>query len=135
MSVTSRVRSLFHQSVSVGALAAAFMSIAPAEAQATPAFPAGGVIPTTVYADTQGIGSVIAAQFAVDDYAAKLGVKAEVVSADHQNKVDVGATIACNWYEVQGVDGIKSLASSPAFCAGHRPATPPCGPTGPRHRP
>jgi branched-chain amino acid transport system substrate-binding protein len=67
---------------------------------------------TTVYADSQGIGSVIAAQFAVDDYAEKLGVKAEVVSADHQNKVDVGATIARNWYEVQGVDMIMDLPNS-----------------------
>jgi branched-chain amino acid transport system substrate-binding protein len=67
---------------------------------------------TTVYADSQGIGSVIAAQFAVDDYAAKLGVKAEIVSADHQNKVDVGATIARNWYEVQGVDMIMDLPNS-----------------------
>lgn len=67
---------------------------------------------TTVYADSQGVGSVIAAQFAVDDYAAKLGVKAEVVSADHQNKVDVGATIARNWYEVQGVDMIMDVPNS-----------------------
>jgi branched-chain amino acid transport system substrate-binding protein len=67
---------------------------------------------SSVYSDTQGIGSVIAAQFAVDDYAAKLGVKAEVVSADHQNKVDVGATIARNWYEVQGVDVIMDLPNS-----------------------
>jgi branched-chain amino acid transport system substrate-binding protein len=67
---------------------------------------------TTVYADSQGIGSVIAAQFAVDDYAAKLGVKAEVVSADHQNKVDIGVTLARNWYEVQGVDMIMDLPNS-----------------------
>lgn len=67
---------------------------------------------STVYADSQGIGSVIAAQFAVDDYAAKLGVKAEIVSADHQNKVDVGATIARNWFEVQGVDMIMDLPNS-----------------------
>jgi len=67
---------------------------------------------TTVYADSQGIGSVIAAQFAVDDYAAKLGVKAEVLSADHQNKVDVGATIARNWYETQGVDVIMDVPNS-----------------------
>ncbi len=67
---------------------------------------------TTVYADSQGIGSVIAAQFAVDDYAAKLGVKAEVVSADHQNKVDIGVSIARNWYEVQGVDVIMDLPNS-----------------------
>jgi branched-chain amino acid transport system substrate-binding protein len=67
---------------------------------------------STVYADSQGVGSVVAAQFAVDDYAAKLGVKAEVVSADHQNKVDVGVTLARNWYEVQGVDMIMDLPNS-----------------------
>src|SRR5262249_4554152 len=67
---------------------------------------------STFYSDTQRIGSVIAAKFAVDDYAAKLGVKAEVVSADHQNKVDIGATIARNWYDVQGVDVIMDLPNS-----------------------
>jgi branched-chain amino acid transport system substrate-binding protein len=67
---------------------------------------------STVYADSQGIGSVIAAQFAVDDYAGKLGLKAEVVSADHQNKVDIGATQARNWYEVQGVDMIIDVPNS-----------------------
>jgi branched-chain amino acid transport system substrate-binding protein len=67
---------------------------------------------STVYADSQGVGSVIAAQLAVDDYAEKLGVKAEVVSADHQNKVDVGVTIARNWYETQGVDVVMDLPNS-----------------------
>src|SRR5215475_682744 len=67
---------------------------------------------SSVYADSQGIGSVIAAQFAVDDYATKLGLKVEVVSADHQNKIDIGATIARNWYEVQGVDMIIDVAQS-----------------------
>jgi branched-chain amino acid transport system substrate-binding protein len=72
---------------------------------------------STVYADSQGIGSVIAAQFAVDDYAGKLGVKVEVVSADHQNKVDIGATIARNWYEVQGVDMIIDRSAQFGGCA------------------
>src|SRR3974390_1733985 len=67
---------------------------------------------TTVYSDSQGIGSGSAAQFAVDDYAEKLGVKAEVVSADHQNKVDVGVSLARNWYEVQGVDVVMDLPNS-----------------------
>jgi branched-chain amino acid transport system substrate-binding protein len=67
---------------------------------------------STVYSDSQGIGSVIAAQFAVDDYAGKLGVKAEVLSADHQNKVDFGASLARNWYDVQGVDMIIDVPNS-----------------------
>src|SRR5213595_289416 len=46
---------------------------------------------SSVYADYQGIGSVIAAQMAVDDYAQKLGIPVEIVSADHLQKPDVGS--------------------------------------------
>jgi branched-chain amino acid transport system substrate-binding protein len=67
---------------------------------------------STVYSDSQGIGSVIAAQFAVDDHARKLGVDAEVVSADHQNKVDVGAGIARRWFEVEEVDLVIDVPNS-----------------------
>ena len=49
---------------------------------------------SSVYADSQGIGSVIAARLAVEDYAKNLGLTVEVVYADHQNKVDIGASIA-----------------------------------------
>ena len=43
------------------------------------------------YADYQGPGSVLAAQMAVEDYGGKaVGRKVEVLSADHQNKPDVG---------------------------------------------
>lgn len=53
---------------------------------------------SSVYADSQGIGSVIAARLAVEDYAKNLGLTVEVVYADHQNKVDIGAGIARDWY-------------------------------------
>jgi len=79
---------------------------------------------STVYSDSQGIGSVIAAQFAVDDYAAKLGLKAEVVSADHQNKVDIGASLARNWYDVQGVDMIIDVPNSAVALAVTAKASP-----------
>ena len=65
-----------------------------------------------VYADYQGIGSVIAAQLAVDDYSAKLGVPVEIVSADHQNKPDVGAAIARKWFDEDHVDVIMDLPNS-----------------------
>jgi len=65
-----------------------------------------------VYSDDQGIGSVIAAQLAVDDYAAKLGVGAEIVSADHQQKPDVGAAIARKWFDEDHVDVIMDLPNS-----------------------
>ena len=65
-----------------------------------------------VYADYQGAGSVVAAKLAVDDYSAKLGVPVEIVSADHQNKPDVGAAIARHWFDTDGVDVIMDLPNS-----------------------
>jgi len=51
-----------------------------------------------LYADLTGPGSVVAARLAVEDFgAAKKGMKVEIVSADHQNKPDVGSTIAGTW--------------------------------------
>jgi branched-chain amino acid transport system substrate-binding protein len=67
---------------------------------------------SSVYSDFQGIGSVIAAQLAVDDYSQKLGVPVEIVSADHQNKPDVGASIARRWFDIENVDVIMDLPNS-----------------------
>ena len=56
---------------------------------------------SSVYADFQGIGSVIAAQMAVEDYGGKAGGRpVEVLSADHQMKADVGASIARRWIDL-----------------------------------
>src|SRR5947209_18502029 len=50
---------------------------------------------TSVYADFQGRGSVLAAQMAVEDYGARAaGRRIDVVFADHQNKPDVGSVVA-----------------------------------------
>ena len=67
---------------------------------------------SSVYADFQGPGSVIAAQMAIEDFAKKSKRKVEVVSADHQNKPDVGAGIARRWLDVEGVDMIVDLPNS-----------------------
>jgi branched-chain amino acid transport system substrate-binding protein len=67
---------------------------------------------SSVYSDFQGKGSVIAAQLAVDDYSAKLGVSVEVLAADHQNKPDVGAAIARKWLDEDHVDVIMDLPNS-----------------------
>lgn len=48
---------------------------------------------SSVYADFQGPGSVLAAQMAVEDFAKQSKLKVEIISADHQNKPDVGAGI------------------------------------------
>ena len=66
-----------------------------------------------VFAAYQGIGSVIAAQMAVEDYGGKAaGRTVEVVAADHQNKPDVGVAIARRWYENENVDAIFDLPNS-----------------------
>ena len=67
---------------------------------------------STVYADYQGIGSVIAAQMAVEDFGKRLGVPVEVVSADHQNKTDIGVGIARRWFDQDGVDVIVDVPNS-----------------------
>jgi branched-chain amino acid transport system substrate-binding protein len=66
-----------------------------------------------LYADFGGRGSVIAAQMAVEDFGGKvLGKPIQVLSADHQNKPDVGSNIARQWYDQDGVDAIADLTTS-----------------------
>jgi branched-chain amino acid transport system substrate-binding protein len=67
---------------------------------------------SSVYADFQGPGSIIAAQLAIEDYAKLSKRKVEVISADHQNKPDIGAAIARRWLDVEGVDLIVDLPNS-----------------------
>ena len=66
-----------------------------------------------VYADYGGKYSLEAARMAVEDFGGTvLGEKIEIVSADHQNKPDLAASIARRWYEVEGVDMITELTTS-----------------------
>jgi branched-chain amino acid transport system substrate-binding protein len=66
-----------------------------------------------LYADFGGRGSVIAAQMAVEDFGGKvLGKPIQVLSADHQNKPDVGSNIARQWFDQDGVDAIADLTTS-----------------------
>jgi branched-chain amino acid transport system substrate-binding protein len=65
------------------------------------------------YSDLGGVGSVVAAQMAVEDFdAAAKGLKVEVVSADHLNKPDNGVSIARRWIDVEGVDMIADVPTS-----------------------
>ena len=64
------------------------------------------------YAGDQGVGSKIAADMAIQDWASKLGVQVETIIADHQNKPDIGAGIARKWYDTEGVDVIMDLPNS-----------------------
>lgn len=66
-----------------------------------------------LYADIAGPGSLTAARMAVEDFgAAAKGLRVEVVGADHQNKPDVGSTIARTWYDRDGVDVIVDVPTS-----------------------
>ena len=66
-----------------------------------------------LYSDLGGKGSAIAAQMAVDDFGGKvLGAPIQVISADHQNKADLGASKAREWYEAEKVDMITDLLNS-----------------------
>jgi branched-chain amino acid transport system substrate-binding protein len=64
------------------------------------------------YADYQGQGSVVAAKLAAEDFGKVSGRAVEVLSADHQNKVDVGVTIARQWFDTQGVDMVVDVPNS-----------------------
>ena len=67
---------------------------------------------SSVYADFQGQGSVVAAQIAAEDFAKISKRKVEILSADHQNKPDIGAAIARRWFDVDGVDMIIDVPNS-----------------------
>jgi branched-chain amino acid transport system substrate-binding protein len=66
-----------------------------------------------VYADLAGNGSIVAAKMAIEDFGGKVnGMPIEIVSANHQNKPDIAASIAKEWYDVGGVDVIADLPNS-----------------------
>ena len=67
-----------------------------------------------LYADITGPGSVVAAKMAVEDYlkSSKSSLKIEIVSADHQNKADIGSNIARQWYDTGKVDMIIDVPTS-----------------------
>src|ERR1700734_2327419 len=67
---------------------------------------------SSLYADDNGPGSVAAAKMAIKDFdPAAHGMNVELISADHQNKPDLGANIARQWYD-SGVDMILDVPTS-----------------------
>ena len=65
------------------------------------------------FADQVGKGSLVGAQLAAEDFAKEAGgLKVEIISADHQNKPDIGVAIARRWVDEEGVDAIVDLANS-----------------------
>ncbi|MHB2266585.1 ABC transporter substrate-binding protein [Aliihoeflea sp. PC F10.4] len=73
-----------------------------------------------LYADIGGEGSVVAARMAVEDFDAESkDINVEIVSADHQNRPDVGSTIARQWYDQENVDVIVDVPTSSVALAVH----------------
>src|SRR5436190_2752425 len=68
---------------------------------------------SSLYTDLAGAGSIVAAKMAVEDSGTeKRGYKVEYVSADHQNKPDIGSAIARQWYDTDKVDVIVDVPNS-----------------------
>ena len=68
---------------------------------------------SSLYTDLAGQGSIVAAQMAVEDFGGKLnGMPIEIVSADHQNKADIGSNIARQWFDTDKVDAIVDVPNS-----------------------
>src|SRR5215470_7451430 len=73
---------------------------------------------SSLYADINGPGAVIAAQMAIDDIGGSIaGKKIELMSGDIQNKADVAATLAGRWYDSEGVDVILGAGASSSSIA------------------
>ena len=97
--------------------AASLFAVTAAQAQTTPIPVKIGVLndQSGLYADLGGPGSVWAAKKAVEDFSATpegKTLKVDVIFADHQNKADVGTSVARQWYDVEGVDMIADVPNS-----------------------
>lgn len=104
------------------ALAAAFTLAAPSAAVAQAKLPVRIGILTDMsgtYAAMGGAGSVAAARLAVDDclQAECKGMTIEVLSADNQNKADVAAARAREWFDRDNVNVVADLTNSAAALA------------------
>ncbi len=98
-------------------IAAALATVAaPASAQVSDNAVRIGVLTdlSGVYSDVSGKGTVIATQMAIADFVAKEkpAFKVELVSADHQNKGDIAANKAREWFEREKVDVASELVTT-----------------------
>jgi branched-chain amino acid transport system substrate-binding protein len=65
------------------------------------------------YADGNGPGSVVAAQMAAEEIGGTVaGRRIEIISADHQNKPDIGVGIVRDWIDNKGVDVVAEGVNS-----------------------
>ncbi len=68
---------------------------------------------SSLYSDLAGPGSTAAAKMAIADFVKDHpNVKVELVSADHQNKPDIGSNVANKWFDTENVDMIIDVPNS-----------------------
>ena len=116
MTVEARLLSRRYWLASAGMLAATALATPPRAARSQTARTLKIGVLTDLsgqYADFYGEGSVLAARMAVEDAGNDLlGLPVEILVADHQNKPDVGAAIARQWFSDQGVLAVADVPSS-----------------------
>jgi branched-chain amino acid transport system substrate-binding protein len=96
----------------LGAAAAASLPATRARAQAANTVRIGVLNDQSgPYRDTGGLTSAICTRQAVQEFGAR-GFTVDVISADHQNKPDIGAGIARQWFDREGVDLIIDVPTS-----------------------
>jgi len=102
-------------SVRLSLLTAAWLLLSPLAHAALPEVVKVGILNDMngPFADQSGRGSVVAAQMAAEDFAAESGgFKVEILSADHQNKPDIGAQIVRQWVDQDGVAAVADAVNS-----------------------
>lgn len=101
------------RSLAMGIVLSMGLAVAPAHSQPAVKIGVLGDVSGT-YAAMGGSGSVAAARLAIEDCLAAecKGMKIDLVSADHQNKPDVGTAIAREWFDRDGVTAIADLTNS-----------------------
>jgi branched-chain amino acid transport system substrate-binding protein len=101
--------------------ASTLLSLFALQAQSAPDGPVKiGVIndQSSIYADLSGMGGVLAARMAIEDFGGSvLGKPIELTYADHQNKPDVATNIVNRWLDVENVDLVSDLPNSSAMLA------------------
>jgi branched-chain amino acid transport system substrate-binding protein len=104
-----------NQLIRAGGLAL-FLGMAAARAQVSDGVVKIGVLTdmSGAYSDLSGQGAVVATQMAIDDFTAqeKPSFKIEMVNADHQNKGDIAANKAREWFERDKVDVVTELVNT-----------------------
>ena len=65
------------------------------------------------YEQASGYGSVEGAKMAAEEFGYKVNGKTiEIIAGDHQNKPDIGASVANRWFDLEQVDAVADLVNS-----------------------